>query len=87
MVKNEERIGEEWEWYPAAKKLKDNNLNPLEERTFTFSYPLVNKGEFTYSVRVTKHRLNEENARYNKLSENYPLFISIYEKDHLFVVN
>ncbi len=87
LAKKEERIGEQWEWYPAAKKLKDNNLNPLEERTFTFSYPLVNKGKFTYSVRVTKHRLNEENAKYNKLSENYPLFISIYEKDHLFEVN
>ncbi|MBW8050882.1 MAG: hypothetical protein FVQ77_11215 [Cytophagales bacterium] len=34
------RIGEEWQWYPKAKKISDNNLKPLEEREFRFEYQI-----------------------------------------------
>lgn len=34
------RIGEEWQWYPKAKKISDNNLKPLEEREFGFEYQI-----------------------------------------------
>jgi len=81
-----ERIGEEWEWYPEAKKLSDNNLNPLEERVYTFNPKIKSIGEYTLAIEVTKHRMNEETAKYNKLGEEYPLFISIYNKEFDFIV-
>lgn len=81
-----ERIGEHWEWHPIAKKVSDNNLNPLEERTFNFNGLLVAKGKFKVRVEVTKHRMNDETASYNKLSKAYPLFISIYDKEFDFDV-
>lgn len=80
------RIGEEWEWYPEAKKLNDNNLNPGEERSFTLKSDLLKSGKYTLTVKVTKHRLNKENAEYNMLGDNYPLFITIYDKQYEFAV-
>lgn len=75
-----EKIGEEWQWYPTAKKLSDNNLNPHEARTFVFSYLPGEAQQLDLSVDVTKHRLDEESAAYNQLTEEYPLFISIFEE-------
>lgn len=74
------RIGEEWQWYPEAKKLSDNNMNPGEERIYNFNSKLK-KGHYKLKIKATKHRLNEESAKYNKLGKNYPLFIQIYEKE------
>jgi nitrate reductase cytochrome c-type subunit len=82
----EERIGEHWEWYPKVKKISDNNVDPLEERIFDFNNLLIKKGKYTLSVEVTKHRMNIETAKYNKLSKAYPLFISVYEKSIEFTV-
>jgi len=82
-----ERIGEQWEWYPEAKKISDNNLEPNEERLFTFSHHLKTKGQLTLNVTITKHRLNQASADYNKLKENYPLYISIFNKAYIFDVN
>lgn len=81
-----ERIGEKWEWYPEAKKISDNNLNPLEERTYLFTPVLSNKGKFVLTIKVTKHRMDKKTAEYNKLGKEYPLFISIFEEEmHLIV--
>jgi len=77
-----ERIGEEWQWHPDAKKISDNNLNPGEERSFNFTNHLETKGSYTLVVRVTKHRMTEETAQYNKLGEGYPLFITVFEKEY-----
>lgn len=77
-----ERIGEQWEWYPAAKKISDNNLLPNEERIFSFKYKPVQKEKLRLTVEVTKHRLNKEAADYNKLTDKYPLFISIFKKEY-----
>lgn len=77
-----DRIGEEWQWYPTVKKLSDNNMKPKEERTFTFSYPPTTENQLKLSVEVTKHRLNKENAEYNKLPERYPLFITIFDEEY-----
>ncbi len=78
-----ERIGEHWEWYPEAKKIADNNLAPNEERIFDFSYQATKKEKLALTVEITKHRLNKESADYNKLKENYPLFITIFEKEYV----
>lgn len=76
------RIGERWEWYPVAKKLSDNNLYPNEERTFAFSYAPKDSGKYDLEVEVTKHRMDEKTAQYNKLGDEYPLFVSIYKKTY-----
>ncbi len=78
-----ERIGEKWEWHPKAIKLADNNLTPNEERLFTFSYKAVKKDLLTLFVKITKHRLDQESADYNKLQNNYPLFITVFDKKYL----
>ena len=81
-----DRIGERWEWYPEAKKIDDNNLFPNEERSFYFTFKPTEKEKLKLSVIVSKHRLNQESADYNKLGKNYPLSITIFEKEFLTVV-
>ena len=80
------RIGEEWQWHPNVKKLSDNNLFINEARTFTFDYQVIKKGKYTLSVKVDKHRLNQESADYNKLPKRYPLFINVFDEVYTFEV-
>jgi len=82
IVTKTERIGEKWQWYPVAKKLSDNNLEPGEKRTFTFSHTPELAGKLILSVVITKHRLAKEYADYNKLKEDYPLYITIFNKEY-----
>ncbi len=77
-----ERIGEQWEWHPEAKKIADNNLLPTEERSFTFSHQPTKKGSLVLSVKVTKHRLSKQSAEYNKLGSTYPLFITVFDEEY-----
>lgn len=81
-----ERIGEKWEWYPIAKKLSDTNLNPLEERSYELNWKAVKQGEYKLVVEVTKHRMDEKTAEYNKLPKEYPLEISIFKKEYFIEV-
>lgn len=81
------RIGEEWEWYPVAKKISDTNVYPGEERSFNLKTILKDKGNYTLSTKVTKHRLNKENADVNKLGKNYPLFITVFDEEKAFKVD
>lgn len=77
----QDRIGEHWEWYPEAKKISDNNLNPKEERTFTFVVKDLKRGQYNLSTTITKHRLNKASAEYNKLPDTYPLYKVIYQQN------
>ncbi len=77
-----DRIGEKWEWHPEAKKISDNNLTPGESRTFTLSYTPLNKELLTLLVKVTKNRLDQKSAAYNKLGANYPLFITVFDEEY-----
>lgn len=74
-------IGEKWEWHPIAKKIMDNNIDPLESRSFNFKKTLSYTGDLRLIIRVKKHRLNEAAARYNKLGKDYPLAVTIYENE------
>ncbi len=82
LMEKTERIGEQWQWYPEAKKLSDNNMLPLERRTYQFDYQSMKSDELRLDVIVTKHRMNQESADYNKLGEDYPLFITEFEKTY-----
>ncbi|MCT4582432.1 MAG: hypothetical protein N4A35_13540 [Flavobacteriales bacterium] len=76
------RIGEEWEWYPEAKKISDNNLLPNEKRAFSFDFVKPNKKDLFYQLKVSKHRSTPKNKAYNKLPEEYPIAITIFEKEY-----
>jgi len=76
------RIGEKWEWYPVAKKISDNNLFPNEERVYQLSYTPEKKEKLTLNITVTKNRMDKKTAEYNKLGDDYPLFITVFEKNY-----
>ena len=71
------RIGQKWEWWPKAKKLADNRLKPLEERTETVEFPSGQPG--TLRISVYNGRLTEQNARYHHLVGRYPLETKVIE--------
>lgn len=66
------RIGQEWEWWPKAKKLGDNRLKPLEERIETLQFAGAAKSS-RIEITVNNCRLTEQNARYHNLQGRYPL--------------
>lgn len=79
------RIGEQWKWYPEAKKINDNNLLPLESRNFNYSYFAIENNKTKLFIKVTKHRISTEAAEYNKLGDDYPQYIVVYQ--HSFTFN
>jgi len=82
LVTKQDRIGEHWEWYPEAKKISDNNLMPNEERVFSFSYKPKMKENLRLEVAITKNRMDNKTALYNKLGANYPLFITVFKRGY-----
>jgi hypothetical protein len=84
--KIQERIGETWEWYPVAKKIGDNNMNPGEERYYKLDTNIQQKGKYKITTKVTKNRMDEKTAAYNKLGDEYPLMISVFDKEYQFEV-
>jgi Cytochrome c554 and c-prime len=80
------RIGEVWQWYPTAKKISDNNMNPGETRNYLFNYKALKPGKYKLVAAVTKHRMDIKTAEYNKLGKNYPLFIPVFNKEYSFTV-
>lgn len=73
------RIGEKWEWYPEAKKIDDNNLDPKESRNYSISYIPTKVGEVIIEAKVTKHRMDEATAEYNGLGDEYPIMIQVFD--------
>jgi hypothetical protein len=71
------RIGQQWEWWPKAKKLGDNRLKPLEERVENVQFQTAQPA--TLQVSVTNCRLSQQNARYHNLVGRYPLEAQVLE--------
>lgn len=80
------RIGEHWKWYPVAKKIGDNNLNPGESREYKIS-ALLEDGGYVFIIKSYKYRTTEEMVEYNKLGDSYPTHIQFFEKSFTFEVN
>jgi nitrate reductase cytochrome c-type subunit len=81
------RIGEIWEWYPKAKKLADNNIDPLETRPVDFTSKALPAGKYQLEVKITKNRMDQKTATYSKISSDYPLGIDMFEKNINFKVD
>jgi nitrate/TMAO reductase-like tetraheme cytochrome c subunit len=81
------RIGEQWQWFPEAKQLAENNLKPLESRVYEFVYDFMAPGRLKLVVEIEKHRITEENARYNGILADYPLSISAFRQEYSIEVN
>lgn len=79
------RIGEHWEWYPVAKKINDNNLNPGESRSYQISAKL-SQGNYIYTMQAFKYRTTEEMVAYNKLGDSYPTHIEFANRSFEFEV-
>ena len=62
--------------------MSDNNLNPLEERVYRFHYDFDKEDKLTLDVLITKHRMTEENAKFNGIFGRYPLFIEIFRDQY-----
>ncbi|MFQ5645587.1 MAG: multiheme c-type cytochrome [bacterium] len=80
ILKKEWRVGQKWEWTPAARKLSDNSLKPLEARTKNFSFTMPKGKGVWLKVTVTNHRIIEEFAREMNLIGRYPLKAAVLEK-------
>ena len=74
---HEERIGERWEWYPAARQLSDNSLRPGERRVLELEAPIEGAAAETLFVEVIahNHRMDEQNARLSGILGRYPLSV------------
>lgn len=76
----EYRIGEKWQWHPTVKKLGDNNFEVGEERNYGIEGEMRKKGNYKWNIALTKHRMDNHTAIYNKLGKEYPIFIKTYNK-------
>jgi hypothetical protein len=75
------RIGQEWEWWPEARKLSDNRLKPLEQRNYIFAVktPVVLENLY-WEVVISSHRMTVENATFMGLMGKYPIKAIIYQR-------
>ena len=80
------RIGEKWKWYPEAKKLDDNNLNPGESRNYKLNASGLKSGKYFVKLEVTKHRMTEKTAEHNGLDDSYPRSIIMHTDEISFIV-
>lgn len=71
------RIGQRWEWWPAARKLSDNRLKPLEERLESVIFTGNPPAPLSAEIRVVNARMNEEAAAYHDLLETYPIEVEV----------
>ena len=64
------RIGQQWEWWPTARKLSDNRLAPGEARPVALSV-VMPAGGLEIDVALDHVRISPENAGYHDLGD-YP---------------
>lgn len=82
------RIGQQWEWWPKAKRIADTRLNPLQERTETLKFTAA--GVTTRSkvrVTVTNVRMTKEAAKFHDLNGQYPLEAQVQRFERPLIVS
>lgn len=81
LMQKEFRIGEEWEWYPMAKKISDSNILPGAAQEFSTTYEITAPQKLVWKTVVSRHRISKESLRYHHLEGIYPDSILVYEKE------
>lgn len=77
------RIGQEWQWWPEAKRLSDNRLHPREKRAYSFFFTIPqNDADHKFQVTVTNHRMTDENAEAMGLLGRYPLSAVVFKEEN-----
>jgi hypothetical protein len=76
------RIGQQWEWWPKARKVADTRLRPLEERVETLTFRAPKQGEGRLRISVTNVRMTEEAAKFHHLLGRYPIEARVQSFDH-----
>jgi hypothetical protein len=75
------RLGQEWEWWPKARKLSDNRLEPLEQRNYFFAFEIPGAApSLVLAITGRSHRMTIENAKAMGLLGKYPIAAVIYER-------
>ncbi len=64
------RLGQQWEWWPVARKLGDNRLAPGEIRRFELAFPPL-EGGGSLHLSLDHVRISPENHAHHKLGA-YP---------------
>ena len=84
LTERRERIGELWEWWPEARRVSDNSLEPGERRAYSLSYTVPDDlADLRVSVIVTNHRMTEANAEAMGILGAYPLSREAFRVDYL----
>ena len=82
LAKEEIRIASEYQWWPDIKKLSDNRLAPLEERTFQMSFKDQNQRATLLSIRAEHWRISQKNLEYHNLQDLVPAFRVVFEEKY-----
>jgi hypothetical protein len=76
------RIGQQWEWWPKARKVADTRLRPLEERVETLTFRAPKPGQARLRISVTNVRMTEQAAKFHHLLGRYPIEARVQSFDH-----
>lgn len=71
LAREDVRLGQRWEWWPAPRKLGDERLAPGAERAITLRLRAP-AGEWTLGARAVNERISDANADFHRLAESYP---------------
>ena len=82
LAKEEIRIASEYQWWPDIKKISDNRLAPLEERTFQMSFKDQNKRATLLSIRAEHWRISQKNLEYHNLQDLVPAFRVVFDEKY-----
>ncbi len=82
------RIGQQWEWWPKARRIADTRLKPLQERTETLKFAAGKASPRTrIRVTVTNVRMTEEAAKFHHLTGKYPLEAQVQRFERALIVS
>ena len=82
------RIGQQWEWWPKARRIADTRLKPLQQRTETLKFAAGKASPRTrIRVTVTNVRMTEEAAKFHHLTGKYPLEAQVQRFERALVVS
>ncbi len=77
LAREQARIGQKWEWWPAPRKLADDRLAPGEERELVLRVPSAPRGAWTLAATAVNERISDANADFHRLPASYPRRVAV----------